>query len=203
MNRLVGYTAGAFIALGLVLLTAYAYYLYAPLPHRPSLSGHTKSEMMRIGTRVRHYIEYAPADLPPGAPLVIVLHGRLMTGSMMREMTGYEFDQAADKNHFAVLYPDGYRRSLVRLPQGSRRDRKARTCRRSGIHPRARRQRDRRSQDRRTQSFHRRLFQWRTYGDGSGRTIAQPRGGRRGVCDEPAGAGGVRLSARHIRRRRS
>jgi polyhydroxybutyrate depolymerase len=111
VNRLVGYTAGAFIALGLILLTAYAYYLYAPLPHSPLLSGHTKSEMMRIGTRVRHYIEYAPADLPPGAPLVIVLHGRLMTGSMMREMTGYEFDQAADKDHFAVLYPDGFRRS--------------------------------------------------------------------------------------------
>jgi polyhydroxybutyrate depolymerase len=26
-------------------------------------------------------------------------------------MTGYEFDQAADREHFAVLYPDGYRRS--------------------------------------------------------------------------------------------
>ncbi len=111
MNRTAGYAATALIGMGLVLLTAYAYFLYAPLPKRPPLHGQTKSQTMRIGTRVRHYIEYVPAGLPPGAPLMIVLHGRLMNGSMMREMTGYEFDQAADREHFAVLYPDGYRRT--------------------------------------------------------------------------------------------
>ena len=111
MNRTAGYAATAFIVVGLILLTAYAYFLYAPLPKRPLLSGHTKSQTMRIGTRVRHYIEYVPADLPAGAPLLIVLHGRLMNGDMMRGMTGYEFDEAADREHFAVLYPDGYRRS--------------------------------------------------------------------------------------------
>jgi len=111
VNRMVGYTAAALIALGLILLAAYAYFLYAPLPERPPLSGHANSDTMRIGTRVRSYIEYVPAKLPPGAPLVIVLHGRLMTGNLMREMTGYEFDEAADKQHFVVLYPDGFRRS--------------------------------------------------------------------------------------------
>lgn len=111
MNKAVGYTAAALIGLGLILLGAYAYFLYAPLPNQPRLSGHATSQTMRIGTRVRRYVEYAPADLPAGAPLVIVLHGKLMTGTMMREMTGYEFDQAADREHFAVLYPDGYRRS--------------------------------------------------------------------------------------------
>jgi polyhydroxybutyrate depolymerase len=111
VNKSVSYTAAAFIGFGLVLLSAYAYFLYAPLPRVPPLSGHAKAHTMRIGTRVRQYIEYAPADLPAGAPLVIVLHGRLMNGNMMREMTGYEFDQAADREHFAVLYPDGYRRS--------------------------------------------------------------------------------------------
>ena len=111
MNRTAGYAATTFIVLGLILLAAYAYFLYAPLPNPPPLSGHAKSLTMRIGTRVRQYMEYVPADLPAGAPLLIVLHGRLMTGNMMREMTGYEFDQAADREHFAVLYPDGYRRS--------------------------------------------------------------------------------------------
>lgn len=111
MSRSTGYAAGVLIAFGLVLLAAYAYFLYAPLPKRPPLSGHAKSQTMRIGTRIRHYTEYVPADLPAGAPLLIVLHGRLMNGNMMREMTGYEFDQAADREHFAVLYPDGYRRS--------------------------------------------------------------------------------------------
>ena len=111
MNRTAGYAAIAFIGLGLILLAAYAYFLYAPLPNPPPLSGHARSQTMRIGTRVRQYVEYVPADLPAGAPLLIVLHGRLMNGNMMREMTGYEFDQAADREHFAVLYPDGYRRS--------------------------------------------------------------------------------------------
>ena len=111
MNKAAGYAATAFIVLGLILLAAYAYFLYAPLPKRPPLSGNATSQTMRIGTRVRHYVEYVPAGLPAGAPLLIVLHGRLMSGNMMREMTGYEFDQAADREHFAVLYPDGYRRS--------------------------------------------------------------------------------------------
>jgi polyhydroxybutyrate depolymerase len=111
VNRVTRYAAMALIGFGLLLLTAYAYFLYSPLPKRPPLSGHANSQTMRIGTNIRHYIEYVPADLPAGAPLVIVLHGRLMTGNMMREMTGYEFDQAADREHFAVLYPDGYRRS--------------------------------------------------------------------------------------------
>lgn len=111
MNRTISYLAAAFIGLGLVLLAAYAYFLYAPMPRRPPLSGQAVDQTLRIGTRVRHYIEYVPAGLPPGAPLVIVLHGRLMTGAMMREMTAYEFDEAADRQHFAVLYPDGFRRS--------------------------------------------------------------------------------------------
>jgi polyhydroxybutyrate depolymerase len=111
VNRTAGYAATAFIAVGLILLTAYAYFLYAPLPNRPPLSGHANAQTMRIGTRVRHYIEYVPVGLPKGAPLLIVLHGRLMNGTMMREMTAYEFDQAADREHFAVLYPDGYRRT--------------------------------------------------------------------------------------------
>jgi polyhydroxybutyrate depolymerase len=111
VRRSTGYAAGTLFAFGIVLLAAYAYFLYAPLPKRPPLSGHAAAQALRIGTRVRHYIEYAPADLPRGSPLIIVLHGQLMTGDMMRKMTGYEFDAAADKQHFAVLYPDGFRRN--------------------------------------------------------------------------------------------
>lgn len=52
-----------------------------------------------------------PANLPPGAPLVIVLHGSAMDGAMMRRWTGYEFDQLADRKGFVALYPDGYKRN--------------------------------------------------------------------------------------------
>jgi polyhydroxybutyrate depolymerase len=59
----------------------------------------------------RTCLTYVPANLPPQAPLVIVLHGSLMDGAGMRVCTGYEFDRLADQCGFVVLYPDGYRRN--------------------------------------------------------------------------------------------
>ena len=46
--------------------------------------------------------EYAPADLPAGAPLVVVLHGCTQTASAM-ETAGW--NALADANHFALVYP--------------------------------------------------------------------------------------------------
>ena len=46
--------------------------------------------------------EYAPADLPAGAPLVVVLHGCTQTAAAM-ETAGW--NTLADANHFAVVYP--------------------------------------------------------------------------------------------------
>jgi len=46
--------------------------------------------------------EYAPADLPAGAPLVVVLHGCTQTAAAM-ETAGW--NALADTNHFAVVYP--------------------------------------------------------------------------------------------------
>ena len=111
MKSMVGYTAGALIAVGLILLAAFSYYIYSPLPKAPRLSGHASPRTLQVGRHLRSYVEYVPAGLPRGAPLVIVLHGWLMTGEMMREMTAYEFDLAADRGRFVVLYPDAYGRS--------------------------------------------------------------------------------------------
>jgi polyhydroxybutyrate depolymerase len=38
-----------------------------------------------------------------------VLHGSLMDAKLMREWTGYEFDQLADQHGSVVVYPDGYK----------------------------------------------------------------------------------------------
>src|ERR1700686_2876747 len=64
-------------------VAAYAYYWYSPPPPLPTLS----SAIQRA-----------------------TLHGRgsFMDGEMMREWTGYEFDQWADRKGFVVVYPDGY-----------------------------------------------------------------------------------------------
>jgi polyhydroxybutyrate depolymerase len=88
---------------------AYGYYWYSPPPPLPPLSATIRQYTIRIGGRERTYLSYIPANLPPQAALVIVLHGSAMDGARMRVCTGYEFDRLADQHGFAVLYPDGYR----------------------------------------------------------------------------------------------
>ncbi len=50
----------------------------------------------------REYIFYKPENLPANAPLLFVLHGRGQTGQWA---SGLGFDDLADKNGFAVAYP--------------------------------------------------------------------------------------------------
>jgi polyhydroxybutyrate depolymerase len=97
--------AGA-IALG---VAAYAYFLYSPDPTPPHLSGQAQAATIQVGSRLRSYVEYIPARLPAGAPLVIALHGTTMDGAQMQKWTGYEFDSLADTHGFAVFYPDAYK----------------------------------------------------------------------------------------------
>jgi polyhydroxybutyrate depolymerase len=74
----------------------------------PHLSADAQRATLDVGDHIRTYLTYIPANLPKGAPLIIVLHGGFMNGAMMRKWTGYEFDQLADQHGFAVVYPDGY-----------------------------------------------------------------------------------------------
>lgn len=106
--RLVNLIIAVVAGLLAVVAAAYAYLLYSPWPERPALSAHADPIAIRVGQNPRTYVEYVPAKLPAGAPLVIVLHGAKMTGAMMRRWTGYEFDSLADKHGFAVFYPDGF-----------------------------------------------------------------------------------------------
>ena len=107
--RIVKFAAA--IVAGVVALgvAAYAYFLYAPDPTPPHLSGQVRTATIQVGSRLRSYVEYIPAQLPAGAPLVIALHGTTMDGALMRKFTGYEFDSLADTHGFAVFYPDGYK----------------------------------------------------------------------------------------------
>ncbi len=54
---------------------------------------------------LRDYLLYRPAGLPPGAPLVLVLHG--YTGSASGSLSTYGMNAVADANGFAVCYPQG------------------------------------------------------------------------------------------------
>jgi len=86
----------------------WGYWGYSPVPDEPALSGVIHSEQMEWDGRERRFIEYIPAGLSPGAPLIVVLHGSVMNGGSMRIAAGYGFDQLADRHRFAVVYPSGY-----------------------------------------------------------------------------------------------
>jgi len=64
---------------------------------------------IQVGSMVRTYLYYAPPQLPASAPMLIVLHGASQTAQNIRNMTGDEFESLAKKDHFLVVYPNGYK----------------------------------------------------------------------------------------------
>jgi polyhydroxybutyrate depolymerase len=72
---------------------------------------------MTLGSNpVRTSIVYKPANLKPGAPLVIVLHGTPATGATMQSLTG--FDAVADAHGFVVAYPNSLKAGEYGLDTG-------------------------------------------------------------------------------------
>ncbi|HTV85419.1 MAG TPA: PHB depolymerase family esterase [Dyella sp.] len=109
MKKVLRVTAAVIAALAIVCFAAVAYWLYSPTPKAPRLGSAVTRETIDVHGMTRSFLTYVPLQLPAGAPLVIVLHGSMMNGAMMRKWTGYEFDRLADKDKFVVLYPDGYK----------------------------------------------------------------------------------------------
>lgn len=94
-----------------ILATAgglFGYFLYAPEPQMPQLSGALAKASLQVGGLKRAYLTYIPNDLPPGAPLVLVMHGSGEGAEQIRTGTGYGFERLADRHGFAVAYPDSY-----------------------------------------------------------------------------------------------
>lgn len=62
---------------------------------------------LTAGGLERSFVYYAPPSLEPTvpAPVVIVIHGFLMSGEQMFDVTQYHL--IADREGFVVLYPDG------------------------------------------------------------------------------------------------
>ena len=73
------------------------------------------SEMRDFGTNPGALVAwtYIPADLPPGAPLVVVLHG--CTQSAARYDHGSGWSALADRYGFALLYPEQARTNNFNL----------------------------------------------------------------------------------------
>lgn len=102
------------VVLAVLLLAAavaYGWFLYAPEPAAPALTGTASNDVIMVGGERRSYLAYVPARLSPGAPIVLALHGTSQDGAAMRRWTGYELDQLADRKGFILLYPDGVDKS--------------------------------------------------------------------------------------------
>ncbi|MEV2233573.1 alpha/beta fold hydrolase [Streptomyces phaeochromogenes] len=93
-----------------VCAATYGYFLHSPRLAEPHLSAPVTPDTITVGDRTRTYRAFVPKDLPPGSPLLFVLHGSQQNGKVIRRATGYGFDRLAERRGFAVVYPDGYKR---------------------------------------------------------------------------------------------
>src|SRR5579863_433219 len=84
------------------------------IPHAGEMSAGDQLRTFPAGGAQRSYLLHLPpqyAQLAPGQrlPLVLALHGRLGDGPRMARLT--HLSAVADQHGFAVVYPDGVRRS--------------------------------------------------------------------------------------------
>jgi polyhydroxybutyrate depolymerase len=66
---------------------------------------------VRVGELVRTFRYYAPPGLKPRAPLVILFHESRFDAQWIRQVTGYEFEELAQRHGFVIAYPDGHNAS--------------------------------------------------------------------------------------------
>lgn len=92
----------------LLLAGAAGWFLYAPAPAVPRLSGTVLRDSFAVDGRMRSYAFYAPARLAPDPPLVLALHGSMGDAEQMRQATAYGFERLADRDGFIVVYPEGF-----------------------------------------------------------------------------------------------
>ena len=82
-------------------------------------SGALKREQIAVKGMQRTFITYVPRSLKANAPLLFVFHGSGGDGESMRDVTAHEFDMLADRDGFAVVYPDGFQATWNDCRKGS------------------------------------------------------------------------------------
>lgn len=108
MRRFVRIALWSLVVLVALLAALFSYFVYAPAPEVPRLSGKLSTGTIEAGGLKRSYLLYVPRGLPKGAPLVMVMHGSGESAARMRAATGYGFERLADAKGFAVVYPNGF-----------------------------------------------------------------------------------------------
>ena len=102
-------SALAVASLCLVLVSALAGCRSAASPVPASAPVGKSAQSLQVGGLTRTFHLYRPQKLPAQAPLVVMLHGGFGSGTQAEE--SYGWDQEADREGFAVVYPDGLNRA--------------------------------------------------------------------------------------------
>ena len=102
-------SALALVSLCLVLVSALAGCRSAASPVPASAPVGKSAQSLQVGGVTRTFHLYRPQKLPAQAPLVVMLHGGFGSGTQAEQ--SYGWDQEADRDGFAVVYPDGLNRA--------------------------------------------------------------------------------------------
>ena len=101
------FTAAASLCLILVAALAGCRSQASPVPASAPVGA--SSQSIQVGGLTRTFHLYRPHNLPPRAPLVVMLHGGFGSGTQAEQ--AYGWDKEADREGFAVVYPDGLDRA--------------------------------------------------------------------------------------------
>lgn len=107
-GRILKWFFGGVLFFAAIFVAMVAYFVYTPEPDAPDLSGAVTRGAIEFEGRSRTYFAYVPKDLPRDAPLLLILHGSGGDAATIRIETGYAFDRLADREGFAVAYPEAY-----------------------------------------------------------------------------------------------
>jgi polyhydroxybutyrate depolymerase len=108
VRRVLRYFLRGVLILAALSVGLFSYFVYAPGPEVPRLSGKLIEGTIESGGLRRTYLTFVPRGLPKGAPLVVAMHGSGSGSAQMRRATGYGFERLADRRGFAVVYPEGF-----------------------------------------------------------------------------------------------
>lgn len=106
--RILKWLFGGLLFFAAIFVAIVAYFVYTPKPEAPNLSGAVTRGAIEFEGRRRTFFTYVPKDLPRDAPLLLILHGSGGDAATIRIETGYAFDRLADREGFAVAYPEAY-----------------------------------------------------------------------------------------------
>jgi polyhydroxybutyrate depolymerase len=88
-----------------ILVTAVLALALPAMSPASAASRHDQTQAIQIGSQSRSYLLHLPPGPLANLPLLLVFHGGGSQGAGMLKLTG--FDQLADREGFAVVYPNG------------------------------------------------------------------------------------------------